>query len=201
MNIVALVMLVSFPTTFWIGKFQGVDDGVATALQVFSNETSSMQEELLELKKEVKINEDLIGSQQDFINLQSSMITTQEQELQVIKKLLNEKSTASRGSFDRRQFVVSYYAPFDDKNGINTDGDIYTATSTVPKPGTMAVDPEVIPYGSKITILYEDGTIEKGTAEDCGGAIKGRRIDVFRYTYDEAMKLGKRKATVFWEKL
>lgn len=44
-----------------------------------------------------------------------------------------------------------------------------TATGTVPKWGTIAVDPKVIPYGTKVYIPQFNKTF---IAEDCGGAIK-----------------------------
>mgnify|MGYP004535429651 CR=1 FL=1 len=55
-------------------------------------------------------------------------------------------------------------------------GDGITATGTVPKYGTIAVDPSVIPYGTKVYIKELDKVF---TAEDCGGAIKGNTIDIF----------------------
>ncbi len=52
------------------------------------------------------------------------------------------------------------------------------------KLGTIAVDPAVIPFGSKVYITGYDfsGLPEGGmiaTASDAGGAIKGNRIDIF----------------------
>ena len=96
-------------------------------------------------------------------------------------------------------FQVTAYSPYDNVSGMENDGNPNkTATGTKSRPGTIAVDPEIIPYGSKIIIIYEDGTVEYGIAEDCGGLIKGNIIDVFRHTYKEAVKHGRREATVIW---
>lgn len=61
-----------------------------------------------------------------------------------------------------------------------------TATGTVATAGrTIAVDPTQIPYGSKV-ILNGHTYI----AEDCGGAIKGNKIDMFFNTHEEALQWG-----------
>lgn len=67
-----------------------------------------------------------------------------------------------------------------------------TATGTWPSRGTIAVDPKVIPLGTR---LYVDGYGE-GVAVDTGGLIKGARIDVFMETKDEAILWGKRPVEV-----
>lgn len=67
-----------------------------------------------------------------------------------------------------------------------------TATGTWPSRGTIAVDPKVIPLGTR---LYVDGYGE-GVAVDTGGFIKGARIDVFMETKDEAILWGKRPVEV-----
>jgi 3D (Asp-Asp-Asp) domain-containing protein len=61
-------------------------------------------------------------------------------------------------------------------------GDTITATGTVPKWGTIAVDPTAIPYGTKVYIP-EFGKVF--VAEDCGSAIKGNRIDIFMATEED----------------
>lgn len=57
---------------------------------------------------------------------------------------------------------------------------------------TIAVDPSIIPYGT--------GVIIEGVtyiAEDCGGAIKGNRVDIFFNTHEEAMSYGRRVVTAY----
>ena len=64
-------------------------------------------------------------------------------------------------------------------NGITSTG--VTATTN----RTIAVDPTVIPYGSKVVI---NGQVY--VAEDCGGAIKNNRIDIYMGSHAEALNSG-----------
>lgn len=57
---------------------------------------------------------------------------------------------------------------------------------------SIAVDPSVIAYNSKVIInnkVYE--------AQDCGGAIKGNRIDVYFSSHEDALEFGVEYAEVF----
>jgi 3D (Asp-Asp-Asp) domain-containing protein len=75
-----------------------------------------------------------------------------------------------------------------------TDGNPWmTASGMKSGRGVVAVDPKVIPLGSK---LYVEG-YGYAIAGDTGGAIKGNRIDVFFYSSDEMAKWGRRWARVF----
>lgn len=81
-------------------------------------------------------------------------------------------------------------------------GDKYygiTASGTKAKPGTVAVDPKVIPLGTKLYIESMDGTASYGvaTAEDKGGAIKGNRIDLFYSNRSDALQFGRREVKVY----
>ena len=68
----------------------------------------------------------------------------------------------------------------------------HTASGTTPTAGrTIATDPSVIPLGSKVMI---DGHIY--TAEDTGGAIGGKRIDIFFSSHSEALQFGRRSVEV-----
>ncbi|MBO3444261.1 MULTISPECIES: 3D domain-containing protein [Clostridia] len=67
----------------------------------------------------------------------------------------------------------------------------YSTTSTGQKPvwGTIAVDPKVIPYGTKVYIPYFDQVF---VANNTGGAIKGNKIDIFMNTRKECYNWGRR---------
>ena len=56
---------------------------------------------------------------------------------------------------------------------------------------SIAVDPAVIPYDSKV---YIDG--KEYIAHDCGGAIKGNRIDVYFDNHQDALDFGVQYANV-----
>ena len=75
-----------------------------------------------------------------------------------------------------------------------------TATGTKVDVGSIAVDPTVIPYGTKMYIVSCDGTLVygEGTAEDCGPAIKNDRIDVFYHTFAECSIFARRDCYVYF---
>lgn len=68
-----------------------------------------------------------------------------------------------------------------------------TSTGAIAKANhTIAVDPRVIPYGSRVMI---NGIIY--TAEDCGGSVRGNHIDIFFDTHGESRNQGVQYAEVF----
>lgn len=73
-------------------------------------------------------------------------------------------------------------------------GDGITSTGTVPKWGTIAVDPSVIPYGTKIYIPQFDKYF---IAEDCGGGIKGNKVDIFMNSESECNSWGRRTIDIY----
>ena len=74
-----------------------------------------------------------------------------------------------------------------------------TATGTVARVGAIAVDPTVIPYGTKMYIVSRYGNWIYGyaTAEDCGGGIKGHHVDLFYDTVYECFQFGVRNARIY----
>lgn len=67
-----------------------------------------------------------------------------------------------------------------------------TFTETWPHRGTIAVDPKVIPLGSRIWVEGYGW----GLAEDTGGLIKGQIIDLFMETKREALNWGRKNIII-----
>jgi 3D (Asp-Asp-Asp) domain-containing protein len=67
-----------------------------------------------------------------------------------------------------------------------------TASGLPVGPGVVAVDPNVIPLGTK---MYIPG-YGKGIAADVGGGIKGKIIDLWYSTYAQCAKWGRRTVTI-----
>ena len=75
-----------------------------------------------------------------------------------------------------------------------------TANGTPTRVGAIAVDPKVIPYWTKMYIVTQDGEYIYGVAvaEDCGTAIKGKWVDLFYDTYEEACNFGRRQVDIYF---
>ena len=64
---------------------------------------------------------------------------------------------------------------------------------------SVAVDPFLIPLGSKVYIDYGDGLLHERRADDTGSSVAGAHIDVCMTTHEEALEHGVKEARVYWE--
>lgn len=75
------------------------------------------------------------------------------------------------------------------------------ASGGIARRGTVAVNPKQIPYGSKLYIVADDGTVYGYcTAEDTGGFVtngSGTMVDLYMDTYGECTRWGKRPVTIY----
>lgn len=99
-------------------------------------------------------------------------------------KSTSKKSSSLKSSLGKKM-VVSATA---------YSGDGITSTGTVPKWGTIAVDPSIIPYGTKVYIPQFGKYF---IAEDCGGGIKGNKIDIFMNSESQCDNWGKRSIDIY----
>ena len=114
-----------------------------------------------------------------------------------------------------------YTLSTDGSNTITTDtGTVYTYTDTIhclatayacdgyighnysgawARVGTIAVDPKLIPLGTKMYVVSDDGEFVYGfcVAEDIGGGIKGHRIDLYFDSFEDCAQFGARDCTVY----
>lgn len=75
--------------------------------------------------------------------------------------------------------------------------DYTTATGTFVRVGTVAVDKSVIPLGTRMYIVSNDGSVVYGlaVAEDTG--VRGNIVDLYFNTYEECINFGRRGCTVY----
>ncbi|NLA60115.1 MAG: DUF348 domain-containing protein [Firmicutes bacterium] len=110
--------------------------------------------------------------------------------------LVGTLQEVTRGSdnirFERAiEAVATAYCPCTKCCGPYANG--YTHTGILAERGVIAVDPRVIPLGSRV---YVDG-YGFAVAADTGSAIKGNRVDVCFSTHEEALRWGRKQVKVY----
>ncbi|MGN1097973.1 MAG: G5 domain-containing protein [Clostridia bacterium] len=92
--------------------------------------------------------------------------------------------------------LATAYDPSPEENG-GYGGQ--SATGIPLQKGVIAVDPKVIPLGSRVYVEAVDGSWSYGyaVAGDTGGAIKGNRVDLLYPTKSECYQFGRRQCRVY----
>lgn len=100
----------------------------------------------------------------------------------------NRSISGSRnlGTFESTAYCACTKCCGPNAKGITRTGTKVTAGRTI------AVDPNVIPLGSKV---YIEGVGER-IAEDSGSAVKGKIVDIYMKNHSSALKWGRRKVNV-----
>jgi len=109
---------------------------------------------------------------------------------EVVKVGTRDANDPSRGTIRFRKMLImeaSAYTAFDDgQSGM-------TATGIPARRGVVAVEPRVIPLGTRLYIMGYGTAI----AADTGGAIRGAKIDLCYEDYNEAIRFGRRTVEVY----
>ncbi|MBR5180560.1 MAG: 3D domain-containing protein [Lachnospiraceae bacterium] len=83
------------------------------------------------------------------------------------------------------KFYITHYCPCSRCCG--TGGGRVTASGTTPTAGrTVGVNPRLIPYGTKLRVGKRSGYV----AEDTGGGIGWKHLDIFCSSHQEALNAG-----------
>lgn len=109
-------------------------------------------------------------------------------------------STASDNTSFSYKYVIECKATAYDLSAEENGGYAgQTATGVPLDKGVIAVDPRVIPLGSRVYIEALDGSWSYGyaVAADTGGAIKGKRVDLCYRTQRECIQFGVRPCRVY----
>ena len=118
------------------------------------------------------------------------MVSRYEAEEQEYTEPFYDEQWAADGGEFYGEFVLSAYCAGCCCNG---EWEGMTATGAKPVPGvTVAVDPDVIPLGSVITVNGAEYI-----AQDVGGAVKGNKIDILMGSHEEAKRFGVKSGIVF----
>ena len=186
--------------TILVDNMIKVDEDLEGIVEAQIREIGILVKVVLELEDRIEeLEKDRKG------NLEAHISMTQK--VEKIGKIVNELSermTSIEDMWDALnfgKFTATAYSPFDNVSGIENDGDpSHTATGSRPQKGTIAVDPEIIPYYSKMIIIGDDWG-EHGIALDTGFTMRKHDywIDIYKNTYQQTLEFGKQDVVVIWE--
>ena len=174
----ALALTINFFTTPIILS----DSSEQMTESILLNENSENSKDKIEKKQEIILIEftPKIVEKEKETN-KENVVTTVPQEEEIVEK--EDKVYLGK-------YTLTAYCPCHECSEGWKD---QTSTGVRAKQGrTIAVDPEVIPYGTKVEI---NGNVY--VAEDCGGAIKGNKIDIYFNSHSQTVKFGVQYAKVY----
>lgn len=114
-------------------------------------------------------------------------------------KNASANSPVNTGKLDYKYVITCNATAYDLSAEENGGYAGQTATGVPLDKGVIAVDPKVIPLGSRVYIEALDGSWSYGyaVAADTGGAIKGNRVDLCYRTRYECIQFGRRPCRVY----
>ena len=161
----------------------------------------------------VQLEETLTNKQSEIASIQNDLLTTKNdlqlaiddtrelnillenanQQLKNYKTIINDLKNLQYQLIYLGDYKITHYCTEKRKHICGTGAGI-TATGTQVTAGrTVAVDPSVIPYGTE---LYIEGYGWR-VAEDCGGAVDGKHIDIAVETHEQAISMGTKTGGVW----
>lgn len=192
--------IIAAGTAFCIWAGHSIDAKIAQRTE----RHAAQQREIQELKDQNKALKLKLEEMNNNLN------GTQESVQAAHERLERLQEEVSRGAARSMNVTVTAYdlspqscgkAPGSAGYGITATG-ISLAGHSLESARAIAVDPSVIPLGSKVRIKFRDEDMKQYngiyTAVDTGGAINGNHIDLFagEGSYDLCMAIGRREARI-----
>ncbi len=114
-------------------------------------------------------------------------------------KFASKDAPVNTGMLDYKYVITCEATAYDLSPEENGGYAGQSATGVPLDKGVIAVDPRVIPLGSRVYIEALDGSWSYGyaVAADTGGAIKGNRVDLCYRTQYECVQFGRRQCRVY----
>lgn len=177
---------------------ENVENKIEIPFEIESRENAEMFEGDKNVIAKGEVGQKVESLKNTYINgvLETTEVVKSEITKDPVKEVVEvgtKKGTVAPNGKNAKRVIVMQATAYDPTAGSKT------AMGTRARVGAVAVDPRVIPLGSKLYIESMDGFASYGyaTAEDTGGAIKGNRIDLFYNSNAEANRFGRRNVRVY----
>ena len=177
---------------------ENVENKIEIPFEIESRENAEMFEGDKNVIAKGEVGQKVESLKNTYVNgvLETAEVVKSEITKDPVKEVVEvgtKKGTVAPNGKNAKRVIVMQATAYDPTAGSKT------AMGTRARVGAVAVDPRVIPLGSKLYIESMDGFASYGyaTAEDTGGAIKGNRIDLFYNSNAEANRFGRRNVRVY----
>lgn len=177
---------------------ENVENKIEIPFETESRENTEMFEGDKNVITKGEVGQKVESLKNTYVNgvLETTEVVKSEITKEAVKEVVEvgtKKGTTAPNGKNAKRVIVMQATAYDPTAGSKT------AMGTRARVGAVAVDPRVIPLGSKLYIESMDGFASYGyaTAEDTGGAIKGNRIDLFYNSNAEANRFGRRNVRVY----
>lgn len=187
-NIIIVILLVCVITTL-SGCFLNLNK----KLELTQNELNENKILIEQVTEELNITKEELLSETNRANELNESLNDAKLMLEEANVTINELKSNEYKLVYIGNYKLTHYCTEKREHTCGT-GTGLTATGTKVTAGrSIAVDPSIIPYGSKVYIEGYGWRI----AEDCGGGVDGKHIDIAVDSHSHALKMGTKTGGVW----
>ena len=180
--LIVLVFVLAITTVYFIKQTNESNDTLITT----KNNLNTTLNELSTTKDEFNLTKENL---QDEIEKSAKLklaLDEANSELEITNTTINDLKSEEYKLVYLGDYSITHYCTERYEHICGTGVGITATGTTVTAGRTVAVDPSVIPYGTKIYIEGYGWRV----AEDCGGAVNGKHIDIAVDSHEYANAMG-----------